>query len=567
MTTYFKQTLYILRVLLRDTFSTDIKKERKLASRLGGLLASGLFVIFFLAMAVAFGIIFAGIDDGAYMPTTFVGASQLLVLLLGLFSVIGVLYSSKDNQLLASMPLKTSQVFLAKMLYLYLTQLTISALIIIPSTLSFGITRAVMCGYSAVGTGYFVYSILSVFFAPLIPILFISVLTLPLMYLLSYIKKNNVVNVIMSVLLALAVMGISLALEVGSSGMEEESSQDILAAFVGIDRIFIFNRFLRLALSTRSAQSIGWFFAYVGEVLVVGAIAILLSALCYGSLVKRGFEEGVSKKKKKSDSPLVYKAGNFKKTFLKKELLNLLNTPELLVNVIMAVVMIPVAIIFMSVSFSFDVEVDPEENFNAVSFMFPFALYIATMIGCFSNIVASTAFSVEGKNFYLLKSFPVDVRVMIGAKKLLSYFMTFLISAIAAVSILVMLCVLGSTPLEVVVGTLSTVLIVVLPGLGYDNLAIANDLKKINLKWQNLQEITRKNKNIYSLNMIFMIVLVVAIIASIVLNVMLGTEIGASNLELIAIDAGIYLLIGATVFAIGLSKNSVDVQKYFDEVE
>lgn len=567
MTTYFRQTLYILRVLLRDTFSTDIKKNNKFTSRLGGLIASGFFVIYFIAMSVAFGIMFASIDDGAYVPTIFVGISQLLVLFIGLFSVIGVLYSSKDNLLLAAMPIKTSQIFLAKMLYLYLTQLTISAVVIVPSTLSFGITRSVLCGYGAVGTGYFVYSILSVFFAPLIPILFISILTLPIMYLLSYIKKNNLVSVILSVLLALAIMVISLALQLSSSGMEEEGAQDILSALVGIDRILIFNRFLRLALSARSIQSIGWFFAYVGEVLVVGAVAVLLSALCYGRLVKRGFEDGVSSKKKKSDSRLVYRAGSFKKTFLKKEVLNLFNTPELLVNLIMAIVMIPVAIILMSVSISSEIETDPEEVFDIAAFMLPFALYISTMIGCFCNASATTAFSIEGKNFYLLKSFPIDLQGVVRVKKLLSYSITFIISLIASISVLIMLCVLDSAPLVVVLGTLSTLLIVNLIGLGYDNLAIASDLKKVNLKWQNLQEITRKNKNIYSLNMIFTIVLVVTLIASIVLNIMLSVEKSMGNLELAAIDAGIYLFIGATVFSIGLSKNSIDAQKCFDEVE
>ncbi len=567
MTTYLRQVKYILRVLLADTFSPDVNKNNKRSSKLGGLLASGFFTLYLVVISVAFGIIFAGIDDGAYVPSLFFAAAQLLVLFIGIFSVIGVLYSSKDNLLLESMPIKSSVVFLAKMLYLYLTQLTLSAIVVIPSALSFGITRAVMCGYAAVGTGYFVYSALSVFWVPLVPLFVIAVFTLPIMYLLSYIKKNNVANVVFSVLLAVAIVGFSLAIQLTSGGMEDESAQDMLVGLVSIERVLIFNRFLRLALSARNVVSIGWFFAYLGEVLALGALAVIISALCYDRLIKRGFENGVDNKKKKVSSPLIYKSNNFKKTFLKKEILNLINTPEIFVSVIMSIVMIPTAIVLLSVSIASDLQAEPDEVFDLVAFMFPFALYISTMIGCFCNTSASTAFSIEGKNFYLLKSFPIDVQGVVKVKKLLSYSITFIISVIASVSVLVMTCVLDSEPLVVVIGTLSTLLIVNLTGLGYDNLAIACDLKKVNLKWQNLQEITRKNKNVYSLNMIFMIVLVLALIGSIVLNVMLSVEKGSSSLELTVIDAGIYLLIGATVFSIGLGKNSVDAQKYFDEVE
>ncbi len=565
-----KDAFFVLKLLLRNTFGDRIKNNKKvspiIATVVIGLLITA--YIAFLAFSFSFGTAF--FDDQGWVAGTFIALTQLVVLVLGIFAVINILYFSKDTMLLSSLPIKSSSIFMAKLMLIYICELGISLVISIPSLLTIGIYRIVM--HLEVSAGYFIYTILSVFLLPAIPLLIVSMISMPLMYLVSYLKKHSIANVVFSLLLGSAIISVVLAMQIYvNSGQAFKGADDDTAMLAMlllhqiINKIFIFNYPLRMALTNGTAMSMLWFIAYVAVVIFAIAISIFISSILYGKIIGRGLESGASKENKKAKGQLDFSSLSFRKTFFKKEVRTFIATPALFINFIMPMIMLPIMGVIMASSMGSI----PEEEaalFTPAYIAFPMILFMAVMITSFSNYPALIGFSREGKNFTTLKTLPVSANEIVRLKSLLAYMITAILSVVSGISAATCLALCKCSFWSIIIGALGTTIVTLLFGLGYDMVALTNDMKKLNIHWQNLTEITKKNPNIIGVQLLVIGVAMIMMIASIA--VFIGLSIlGLNDVELVAISLSICILIALLVFVIARHRLNKNPQKWFDEVE
>ena len=200
----FKNYLSLLKVLISETFlgennflknkrenSHKFNTEKKPKKIIGILLILGcaIFLLGYLVMMV-YSITQTAVDNGIErkVPYFIMGTAQVTILLLGISMIFNCLYFSKDNMLLLSLPISSKVIFSAKMTIIYLSQLFISFIILLPSLVTFGIVT----GFNGItyGVGFYLSAIITPLVAPIIPLVAISIVSVPIMYLLSFVKNK-----------------------------------------------------------------------------------------------------------------------------------------------------------------------------------------------------------------------------------------------------------------------------------------------------------------------------------------------------------------------------------------
>ncbi len=564
-----KDALLVFRLLVKSTFGDRLKNNKKFSPKIMTAVLALLLgaYVAFLALTFTFGT--AKYDNQGLIAGAFIGVAQMIVLVLGIFAVINVLYFSKDTMLLSSLPVKSSAIFLAKIMLIYLMEIGISTLISVPALLTIGIYRAVTG--VVVSIGYFVYTVLSVVLIPIIPLLIVSVLSLPLMYIVSYIKKHGVASVVFSVVVAGIAVAVVLAMQIyvnsgaGFNDADDEvAMQSMLALFTVINRILIFNYPLRMAMTVGNATSILWFLAYFLIGVFSIAVSLVISSKLYAKVLGKGLENG-SNHARKSRGELVYETRSFRRTFIVKELRTFVKTPALFINLIIPVIIMPIAMCILVFSMG-QVEADETAYFDPNMVYMPMMFYIAVMMTCFGNFLAMVGFSREGKNFIVLKTLPISATDVVQLKSALALCANAFLSVVSGISVLIGLLVARSSVAFCLISSLFTLLVCMVFGSAYDLLALNNDMKKLNINWQNLSEITKKNPNIVGIQMF---VIVLSLVMMIVLGVGLALLpiLGLTTNVALTISMSVCLVISLLALTISVRKINKNPQKWFDEVE
>ena len=158
-----------------------------------------LMALICVCFAVPLFFVFAILYFGAQLSVVYGGlaeiinivffAMQLMMIAIFLPSYVSVVFFSKDNELLASLPIGKSAIFSSRMLTMYLQMSAVS----LPITLIAGIVTA--CGASAAGYGVgAVFWILLLFASitiPIIPLSLITLISFPVMKFVSLFKANS----------------------------------------------------------------------------------------------------------------------------------------------------------------------------------------------------------------------------------------------------------------------------------------------------------------------------------------------------------------------------------------
>lgn len=488
-----KQSLFLLKTLYRnERGAVKVKNAGNKKSQIYGKIAGIIvicvvFGIMFAAQAFVTGLFAAKSDPDriAEYLSVFYFIAQAAILILGLFGILGTLYFSKDNMLLATLPVKKSAIFISKFLYCYFSELMISAAVVLVMITSFGVGCIV--GGAKLTAWYFVIEVISIFLVPVIPLLIISLLSIPMMYLVSFIKKSRTASVVLNTLITVLFVGVCLIPAFMNIGMGEEGpdgTNQMLSMYGSMSSFTVFN-----APLTRSMFLINPaanFFIYFGAMIGGFLLVILLSALTYPKIMASALDGGASNKKKKTKKA-EFKTLSFRKTYLKKEIKMLFSTPTLVANMILPVIMMPILIILFVSTGMFSglaEEGAVTTNFGVAGMI----LYLGCLLSVAANPIAMMGFSMEGKNIFFLKTLPLSAKEMVKMKLRIA-------DAINLVLSFVIFIVFGAAlPNHDFI--LSAIVAIVIFGFGvaFNRFGLYNDLKKPFLNWQNIQEINKNNK-------------------------------------------------------------------------
>jgi ABC-2 type transport system permease protein len=116
-------------------------------------------------------------------------ATQGISLFFAIGNIINTLYLCKDNEMLICLPVTPNQLFISKVLLIYLRELAVNALISIPLFITLGFL-------GGLGVSFYLSIPLLVLLLPIFPIVLASFISVPLMGVIRFLKKHVVLSIL-----------------------------------------------------------------------------------------------------------------------------------------------------------------------------------------------------------------------------------------------------------------------------------------------------------------------------------------------------------------------------------
>ncbi len=578
-----RQTYNLFRVIFKDTFQTSFRKmfggfsakkkneenlelSGKPNSKVVSKVAGGILAVFGIGLIIFYVAMFSamftqgGINAGVHEEILylFLAISQFVVMFFGSAAVLNYLYFSKDNMLLSTLPIRPISIFSAKYMMAYVSEYLICLLMSLPMLITYGVVSTKM-GIS-ISWSFYVYAVLSTFLLPVIPLLVASIISIPLMYIVSFLRKRAVGNAIVVTVVSLAVLAIYMGFIGSVSGMQQSVdennmvvfSQETIALILKAKKFTVFN--FNLANALLAQKSILNFIIYIVELIAAFGIAALLSAVFYNKGM-RITVEGSGSTSAKKQGQISYASGTFTRSFVKKEIKTIVNSPQMLVSSLMGVVMLPLfSVLFGKTNFGGD-----ESGFGADFFVTGLIMYMTTILMGAGNIVALVGFSMEGKNLYLLKTLPIKAKDIIKPKLIVSNSIGCILSLSAAVSITL------SIPSHNILVGLGVLVVMILGSIGMTSMCLFNDLKAPNLTFKNVTELTKNNRRTVKPMLIGLCIGLYYLVLGIIMASISDESLSFTNKMLVYFGTG--LLINALFAFLNWKALIVKAEERYESIE
>ncbi len=376
-----------------------------------------------------------------------------------------LLFEAKDHDMLFSMPISGRTVVAAKLLTMYTLDSVLNLIMLVPC----GIYYAVLVRPQVT---FYLYYFILVFFVSLIPILIASVISALMSLIASRFRHAQVVTIFLYVVFLCGVMAVSF--NVGSSAGGDEE------ALVG-------PMFGEMLESVRAFYPpVGWFadaimegslssaLLFVGVSLLAFAIVAAVFGKFYGKIHEIFRPRAVRRKYKSSE-----KASGITIALMKKDMKRIVSSANVFMNQLVGLLMLVVFAVMFSIQ---DFGAESEEIGEVFALMFPFVFAMAaSMVND-----TTTAISLEGKTFPLLKSLPISPRTILRSKLYLH--MAFCTPVILACGIAVSIA--NGLPL---IGAVATVVIPLCYAYSAGIVGLLIDLKKYKFDWTSEIMIVKNN--------------------------------------------------------------------------
>ncbi len=491
--------------------------------------------------------------------------SQIITLFFGISTYLQVMYFSNDRAILATLPVKTSDIFITKLLTATAMEMLTSLILVLPSTIVTAIALA-QIGYS-LPVWYYVLIPVAVITLPLLVILLISILSFPIMKLITFFKKHQTVGAIVVVFL---IVGLLMAIYIPlysnlptadtnvdidpETATEEDIPSALSPAMEGagnMGRMAIHTRALAAAMF---GENVGInLLIYLGITFGALAIGVALSLLLFKSTMQ-SLDEGGSNAK--TNVVHEYTQSNVTKALVMREIKVVTKDIGKMINVLMSYVMGPAIVFIMLFIMQMNSKGAEGSEIDAISaFCKGFTAGYAIMMIGGSNVGVSAGISLEGKSFAIMKTLPISARDYIKTK-LMVYDIGGAIS-----SLLCMIIALFFASFNIV-DIIGYILVVPLTIVSLNAFSLVRDLKKPKLEWNVIREVTKNNAS----TLIPLVATLPMMILSIVLPIV--TSIFIPNAYLASAITWGCLLIAAVIYYFSLRFGVLNkVEKLFNEVE
>lgn len=544
---------YLLRNSLKHYFSlsSDPKQRKKqIASYV--VLAVVMLPLIIAVCAVLYSVTgeikAAGMLDS--LLASIMLAAQIMVLFFGVVTFLAVMYFSKDNEFLLSLPVKPVEIYLTKLLMVYLSHFAISTLILLPVF----ITTAIAAQITTVS--YYIFAILGIFLVPMMPLLLVSIIALPLAYIVNYFRKNATLATIVGMVVFI---GLFAAYFVGIMSIQNSIPTD--DGTINIDgmknvlRVMSLISYPGLMLS-RAMLGIGNVAAnasiFFGIVIGAAIISIGLSVLLYRKSATKFLEVGVKKGKAKQ----MKVSGSQLWTLIKRDLKSLTRDTSLAFNSFMGILLSPIVIGIMCSSMGSAMgSVEGNSTMNAEIMNIATASLMAIIMLISTNYIAMLPISREGDKFYMIKYMPITPKTYIKSKLLLADIYVVVGSVLSSIGLFV-------TGVKVYNG-IAFIICIACYGLGMNGFMVNRDIKNPNLHWINIREITKRNYSIMPTMIIDIVTGLVLMFAGVMLGI-LGTKIGD---WCYLIYWGIVLLLSLAVYILFRKRLYDKLEMNFENIE
>lgn len=488
------------KALLRVTMGVGFKGlKSSLSSKKDGNVSKGGFFAILALMLLVFGFVVAmmGVMLGQaaiYLNDTRSEIFLLMMLivsatllLFGIIYLLNVMYFSNDNEFLLALPVKNSTIYLAKITAVYFYLFIISAFLLGIGGVSFGIS-------SLMPWQYYIGLIIAIVLSPIFPLFVATLVSFPLMYIVSYIKKNRILSTLFVIILIAVFAGLYIyiftaGMGVGSGAAAEDGialPAELISALNTLKYVFYFNTAIANLFidGVNIAVSV---LALIGSNALFAVVCLALSMLLYRRGMSKQLEnsgETIKISKEKG-----YNRRSARSALFRNDLKMLVRTPMVFFYVLMELIFPTIFVIIITSTFT---GVDAAANPLVTEIIQLMKLILITLFGlifaCGMNFLAISAISREGKSFFMMKIVPMPIQNQLDIKGYTAF-------AMPVVSLLITCCVsaiMGSIPVysAFLLFIFTTVL-----AYGFTFYQVGLDVKYPKLDWDNITQVMQNNMN------------------------------------------------------------------------
>ena len=513
-----KNILLLLKVQLKTAFKLRDQKPGMVAlTVVSYAVLGGLFVFMGIGSTLFLGSAFLDKELSREFLTIFWSTSQIIVLIFGTIMMLSTLYYSRDNELLSSLPVTPQQIFFAKFFFVYLNELAISTVFV----LTIGITFGVMAG---AGVGFFFGLLAVALLLPLLPLLLSALISIPLIYLLTFFKNKGIwTSILLIVVFVLVFVLYFQFVNVVATTMPSEDNPVITIPDEYVPGIQNAARIL-LPVYALAGLVLGlpnaWLNLLIvaGSFLVLFALGYLLSLTAFSRGVKAQFEDN---KRVVTAGPKEQKQYGAAVSLMRADFKIILRTPLLAFYSLFQIVFCPIIIFLMSGNLSGGADVPDATQQIIGTVMTMTALFLILLISGSTNYTALSAFSREGQNLYQLKALPLTTGQIVSAKTLLARIFTGVAVLVGGVAAAIAFRLAWFD-------ALGMVLFLLVYSDGFTHYLVYLDLKRPKLDWDNIGAALRNDTRVL-FGMLISFASVVAVvglycIAEFVLIIALGLD-------------------------------------------
>lgn len=361
------------------------KKEKQRGAAFGvlAIVVAGMMLAYSTAISVGLA------DMGAIniLPTISVLICSLVTLILTFLKSSGVLVGLRDYDMVMSLPVNNSEVVLSRLTFVYLSNLLISIIVVLPAVIIYGIN-------AETGISGSIIFLLSLVFLPVIPMIISLGLGVLIAAVSSRSRHKNILSLVLSTLVVLLIVAASTQ----AQNMKPDEILDI--GFILSDMANRIYPPAALISKAVESQNFLYFFLFIGMIALTSGIFVGIVSHFYQKMNTAAFSHSVAKyegKPLKVSSPL--------KAMYKREFDRYFScTIYALNSTIGMVLLLVVSLLLLFISPEM---IEQQSGIIGLSGMLRRVLPLVIAVFITMTSTASSSLSLEGKSRWLMCSVPV----------------------------------------------------------------------------------------------------------------------------------------------------------------
>lgn len=349
------------------------------------------------------------IEEGAGVAilTIYTLITAIIIITEGTYKSIDLLFKPKDNDTLLAMPIRKSTIVAVRITKFYIFELLYSLLFLLPAILAYA-TK------SEVGMSYFLVAGTMLLLVPIIPIAISCIFGLITSLFSARFKRRTALQVIMSfiVMLGFAVMVLAM------NTVSEIDGNSLVAAGNKIAELYYPAGVFRDLVTSFSLWQ---YLLFVGVNLLVAVVTVFLISRFYFQTITK---LSIVRRQNNANVKFSFTKRSQTATMVHKELNRYFNTPVLLTNTAMGLVLFMVAVVVLCLNFESIVQstISPLEGFplsvEQIRSYLPSIAYGLVAFASLMTFITASMISLEGKAFNALKALPISGKKVIMTKVL-----------------------------------------------------------------------------------------------------------------------------------------------------
>ena len=322
--------------------------------------------------------------------------TQLLSLAFAVGNVINTLYLCKDNEMLICLPVTPNQLFISKLLMIYIKEIAANAMITLPIFITLG-------SFSSPGICFYLSLPILTLLLPILPIVVAAFVSLPIMSVIKFLKRHTLLSIIVIFGLVctclwgyLSIIG-NIASEFNIAEKQLETVLEINAFISAIGSKIP----LYFQLGSAMLDFDMWLFfpAFIVLCIIVSVVAVLFTRYFFFKIAMSSLENTL---KIKSRVKRFRKRSRFVSLFQKEFFCVFRSSAEIfeyfLFTILMPFIVFSYDRLLMTITVS-------QVGVNMIAGAHVMVVAILAML---SNISSASAVSRDGGNFHTSKTIPVD---------------------------------------------------------------------------------------------------------------------------------------------------------------